>query len=97
MNDMIKEILDDLFDEVEGSRHYAKWAIKVRDEDKELADAFSEMSKQEAIHAERLMTQGCRIVKRPDIDDGTKAVWNYAREKAAEMLGDARSLQAQYK
>ena len=97
MDSTIKEILDDLFDEVEGARHYAKWAMKVRDDDKELADAFSEMSKQEAIHAERLMTLGCRILKRPDVDDGSKAVWSYAREKAAEMLGDAKAMLATYK
>lgn len=97
IHDDMREVLDDLFEEIEGSRHYAKLAIKLRDTDKERADGLMEMSRQEMGHAEKLHAQGVKIAKRYEDDVGVQAVWTYCREKAMDMMADVKALQAAYK
>ena len=98
----IKCIMKDIADEREGAEHYAKKALRYKDFDRELADMYHSMSKQEATHAENLYAQGHRImckIKENDPEDYKKMLWawEWEHEKTMEELGEARVLQEMYR
>ena len=60
----IKCIMRDIAEEREGAEHYAKKALHYKDTDRDLAEMYYAMSKQEAGHADNLYAQGHRLMCR---------------------------------
>ena len=98
----IKCIMNDIAEEREGAEHYAKKALRYKDSDRELADMYHSMSKQEMGHAENLYAQGHRImckVKENDPEDYRKMLWawEWEHDKTMEELAEVRVLQDMYR
>ena len=98
----IEAIIGDIMEEVEGAEHYAKLALRYKDSDRDLAEMYHSMSKQEAMHAENLYAQGHRImcrIKEQDPEDYKKMLWawEWEHEKTLEELAEARVLQDMFR
>ena len=60
---IIKCLVEDINEELEGSEHYAKLATKYKDEDGELSDVYAKLANVELDHANALHGQVVRIIK----------------------------------
>ena len=60
---IIKNIVEDIEEEVEGAEHYALLATQYKDTDKPLADGYENMAVQELAHVDALHTNVVRIIK----------------------------------
>lgn len=60
---IIKEIVENINDEIEGAEHYAMLGTKYKDDDKILADNYVKMAEAELTHVNSLHDQVVRIIK----------------------------------
>lgn len=60
---VIKEIVDQIEEEIDGAENYAERAMQYREEDKALADTYAKLSEVELGHVDLLHAQVVRIIK----------------------------------
>ena len=82
---IIKEIVEDIREELEGAENYAMLATKYREDDRTLADAYAKMSEAELGHVEILHNQAVRLIKQQKAENnsipaGMQAVWDWEHE-----------------
>lgn len=98
----IETIIGDIMEETEGAEHYAKLALQHKDNDRELADTYHSMSKQEAGHAENLYAQGNRIMmrlKEHDPESYHKMAWSWelVHGRMIHELTETKVMQEMYR
>ena len=99
---IIKNLAEKIKDELEDAEDYAKRAIKHKDDDRELAQAFYELSTEELRHANLLHEQVVRFIKRHRAEKGEppaamQAVWDYLHEEHIEEANEVRLYLEQFK
>lgn len=60
---VIKEIVDQIEEEIDGAEKYASMATQYKDEDKALADTYAKLAETELQHVDLLHAQAVRIIK----------------------------------
>lgn len=98
----IKDLAEDIREEMEGAMHYAKRAMEYKDKDKERADKYAEMSRQEMMHAEALHNMAVKAIKKYTDEGGTApaamlAVWEWEHEKMIDGMGKAKAMLDMYR
>lgn len=82
----IKMLAENIAEELEDAEKYAKCAVKHMETDRELMSAFSELSRQELAHADKLHTQAVRLINEQKSKgvvppEAMMIVWEWEHEK----------------
>lgn len=100
---IIKCIVEDINEELEGSEHYAKLATKHKDDDRELADTYAKLASVELDHVNALHGQVVRIIKAWKTETGKEtpapmqAVWDWEHARMVDTAARVKSLLDVYK
>lgn len=89
-------------EELEGAEHYAKCAVKHKDDHPTLAKTFYDISTDEMRHVGLLHGEVVAIIEEHRRTHGEPpasmlAVWDYLRGKHIDKSNEARMLQSQYR
>lgn len=99
----IIQMLEDMIEEeLEGAEHYAKKAVKLKEEQPELAKTFYEISTEEMRHVNMLHEQAVRLIENYRKEHGAlpeamMAVYNYLHGKHIERANRIKLYQNQYR
>lgn len=99
---VIKCLVEDINEELEGAEHYAKLATQYKDEDRELADVYAKLANVELEHVNALHGQVVRIIKAyraagNEPPAAMAAVWDYEHERATDKAAKVKTLLDMYK
>ena len=99
---VIKHLVEDIQDEVEGAEHYAKAATKYRDSDRELADLYYKLAGIELEHVNALHAQVVRLIKDykatgAETPAAMQAVWDWEHKKIVDVVTKVKTLLDVYK
>jgi hypothetical protein len=99
---LIKKIADMIEEELEGAEHYAKCAVKYKDEHPTLAKTFYDISTDEMRHVGLLHGEVVAIIEEHRRTHGEPpasmlAIWDYLHEKHIDKSNEVRMLQSQYR
>ena len=89
-------------EELEGAEHYAKCAVKHKDDHPTLAKTFYDISTDEMRHVGLLHSEVVAIIEEQRRTHGEPpaamlAVWNYLHDKHIDKSNEVRILQSQYR
>lgn len=86
-------------EELNDAEKYIKEALHHKDDDRELAEMFFELSKQEVEHAHMEHAQAVRMIKgyNKEAPAAMKAVWDYQHERMIEHEADIKRLMSMYR
>lgn len=96
MGHIIKDIYEEIWEELDGAEHYAKRAATLKHDYPELARLYASMSEQEMHHSNALADESARMQKN-GMSEGDKAIHNFVREMQVEKGNRVKQYQAQYK
>lgn len=87
---MLKKILNYIEKEVNQAKDYIDCAFSVKHEHPTLGDLYIELSKEEIIHAEKLMHEGDSLSRSLQAPEHAEclAVWKWMKEKYTEWIND---------
>lgn len=93
----IKEIVEDIRDELDGAKHYAEKAVKMRDTDMTAATTYAEMSRQELTHVDKLHNMAVKLINEQRASGVTppasmQAVWDWEHEKMIDYVARVKAL-----
>lgn len=99
---IIKELSEMIEDEIHNAKCYAKRALELKVEDKELAEKFYELSLEKMKHMQLLHTQVTRIIttyqkEKGDPPPAMMAVYEYLHKRQIEKAQEVKNYQALYK
>lgn len=95
---IIKNLVDDIREEMEGAEHYAKQATQHKDDDRTLADVYAKLAGVELEHVNALHGQVVRIIKEWKTTSGKEtpaamqAVWDWEHEKMVDTIARIKSM-----
>lgn len=95
----IKQIVEDIKEEMEGAEHYAKLATQYKDTDRSLSDTYAKLASVELDHVTALHTQAVRMIK--DVKEPSpaamQAVWDWEHEKMVDTVARIRTMLDMYR
>ena len=99
---IIKKLIEQMDDELNGAEEYAEGALKYKEKDKILADLYFNMSLQEMKHHDDLHMQVVRMISEYRKEHGEppvamQAVYDWEHEKAIDRAKEIKTLQGMYK
>lgn len=99
---IIKKLSEMIEDELEGAEHYAKCAVKYKEENPTLAKTFYDISTDEMRHVGLLHAEVVTLIETYRREHGEpptamKAVYDYLHEKHIEEANEVKMLQSQYR
>ena len=100
---LIKTIVEDIKEELEGAEHYAKLATQYKDEDKALAENYAKMAEAELGHVNALHAQVVRIIKDwkatngKEVPAAMQAVWDWEHEQMIDKAAGIKMLLSMYR
>ena len=94
----IKELNDNIFDELHDAAKYAKLAMKYKDDDSALCRNYLQKSKDELGHADSLHNDVVRVIKEYRAENGEPpapmmAIYNWEHDKAIDKTAHIKALQ----
>ena len=100
---IIKHLVEDIQEELEGAEHYAKLATQYKDEDRELADTYAKLAGVELDHVNALHGQVVRIIKAWKATSGKEtpaamqAVWDWEHGKMVDTESRIKTMLSMYR
>jgi ferritin len=99
---IIEKLDDHINEELEGAEHYAKCALKHREDNPSLAKTMHAISTDEMHHVSMLHDEVVKLIERHRADHGEPpaamlAVWEYMHDKHLKEATKIKMLQAEYK
>lgn len=99
---VIKEIIGQMEDELNGASEYIEKAMKYKDTDKALADLYYNMSLAEKKHHDDLHAQVVRMIQTYRSQHGEppkemQAIYDWEHEKDIARMRDVKAMQDMYK
>lgn len=82
----IKRLIKDMCYELDAAEHYAKHAIKNKEEHPELAETYAHVAREELNHMELFHAAAVRMIEESGktAPEGMRAIWEYEHEKLIE-------------
>lgn len=93
----IKLLSKHIREELQDAENYAKLALRYKDDDRSLSQAFEKLAGQELDHADILHAQAARLIKDKK-ENGTEppasmlAVWNWEHENMIDCVSKIKIL-----
>lgn len=100
---IIKHLVEDINEELEGAEHYAKLATQHKDDDRALADVYAKLAGVELEHVNTLHGQVVRIIKEWKATSGKEppaamqVIWDYEHERSIDKAAKIKTLLDMYK
>lgn len=99
---VIKTIVEDIRDELDGAEHYAKLATQYKDENRALADSYAKLAEAELGHVNSLHEQAVRIIKEQraagvEPPASMKAVWDWEHDKMVDNVSRIHTILNMYR
>ena len=99
---MIKKIIDQIYDELEGSEEYIECAMKEKAEHPTIANMYYEMSLMEMSHVDKLHSAVVTLIneakaKGEEPPPTMMAIYEYEHEKIMEEATEIKVMQEMYK
>lgn len=100
---IIKCLVEDINEELEGAEHYAKLATQHKDDDRELADVYAKLANVELDHVNVLHGQVVRIIKEWKATSGQEppaamqAVWDWEHSKSVDTAARIKTMLEMYR
>lgn len=82
----IKCLVKDMHGELDAAERYTRHALKFKEEDKELAETYARVARQELEHCELYHTQAVRVIREYNKEppEAMQAVWDFEHERIME-------------
>lgn len=99
---MIGELAEFIKDEAKGIKKYAKMAIKLKAQNKDLAELFYRMANTESTHLDSIHEWAVKYIEkerkeRPDkIPQGMLDVWEWEHSQLVECLAESKLMLQKY-
>lgn len=98
---VIKEIVEQINEEISGAEHYAKMATQYKEEDKVLADTYAKLAEVELTHVDSLHAQVVRIIKawqsKGEVAPaGMEIVWDWVHQNQVDKVSRIKVLLNMY-
>ena len=98
----IKELADNMREELHDAHKYAEMALKYKGEDNQLAQMYYELGKQEIDHSKKEHEQAARLiaeykVKGKEVPAAMQAVWDWEHQHMIEDEASVRTLLDMFK
>ena len=99
---LIEKLSEMIEEEVEGAEHYAKQALKHKEDDPELAETFYSIAGVELQHVSMLHKQVARIIEQHRKEHGEPpaamaAVYDYLHKKQIEHVAEVKHFLAMFR
>lgn len=100
---IIKNLVEDINEELEGAEHYAKLATQYKEDDRELSDTYAKLANVELDHVNALHGQVVRIIKEWKATSGKEvpapmqAVWDWEHNKSMDTAARIKTMLDMYK
>lgn len=99
---IIKNLVEDIEEELEGAEHYAKLATQYKEEDRTLADVYAKFADVELEHVDALHGQAVRMIKAQKSTGASapasmQAVWDWEHEKMVDNVARIKTMLSMYK
>lgn len=99
---IIKNLVEDIEEELEGAEHYAKLATQYKDEDRELADTYAKLANVELEHVDALHGQAVRLIKAQkaagvETPAPMQAVWDWEHGKMVDTTARIKTMLTMYR
>ena len=99
---IIEKLSDMIEEELKGAECYVKCALKHKDDQRSLADAFFNISNDEMRHVSMLHTEIVKIIEQYRRENGDPpadmlAVYDYLHGKQIEKAAEIKAMQTLYK
>lgn len=100
---IIKCLVENIEEELEGAEHYAKLATQYKDEDRELADVYAKLAGIELDHVNTLHGQVVRVIKSWKATNGKEApaamqaVWDWEHGKMIDTTTRIKTMLEMYR
>lgn len=97
----IKQIVEDIREELDGAEHYAKLSMKYKETEKELSEMYAELASQELVHVNRLHGKAVDLIKAAqakgmEIPTGMQAVYDWEHERMIERKAKIKTILDMY-
>lgn len=94
----IQCLVKDMGYELDAAEHYAKHALRNKDEDKELGDVYARVARQELEHCELFHAQAVRLIREYDKEppESMRSIWEYEHDRIMEREAMIRMKLALY-
>ena len=88
----IQRLIKNMCYELDAAEHYAKHALRNKDEDKELGDVYERVARQELDHCEMFHAQAVRLIREHggEPNEAMRAVWEYEHDRIMERDAEIR-------
>lgn len=95
----IKNLVEQITEELEDAEKYAECALKTKDDDRELAATYHKLSEEELGHAHRLHDQVVRVIREHGGEPPPvmKAIWDWEHEKMIEREREVKTMQEMFR
>lgn len=99
---IIEHLSDFIEEEIDGAEEYARCAVKHKDENPTLANAFYTMSLDELKHVTMLHDEVTKLINQyrnehGEVPEGMQAIYEYLHEKHIDDVNEVKMYQSQYK
>lgn len=99
---IIKHIVEDIREEMQGAEHYAKLATQYKDEDRTLSDNYAKMAEAELGHVNSLHDQAVRLIKEQkasgvETPASMQAVWDWEHGKMIDTVARIKTMLNMYR
>lgn len=99
---MIKKIIDQIYDELEGAEEYIECAMKEKNDHPNIANMYYEMSLMEMSHVDKLHSAVVTLInevkaKGEEPPAHMMAIYEYEHEKIMEEATEIKVMQEMYK
>lgn len=97
MMQIIKELVEEIKEELEGAGEYAEKAVHYKGVDDPMAAMYYEMAGQEMGHVDRLHARVQEVIKKYRSDHGEppkamQAIWDWHHKEMIERAGEIRGM-----
>lgn len=99
----IKELVENIRDEISGAEKYAKAATQYKDTERMLAETYAKMADAELGHVDVLHSQVVRIIReykeqsKSEAPASMQAVWDWEHEHMIDSISRIKQLLSMYR
>lgn len=96
---LIKLLAEQMHEELEDAKEYAKLAVQHKEDDRRLAEVYARLSEQELNHSDMLHEQATRIISDygEEAPAAMQAVWDWEHERMVDCMAAVRVLLDMYR